>query len=175
MRKPARGRPLKFGRPAQLVALTLPHDVVRGLRGMHPDPAWAIVSLVQKAGRGEAPSPSGTKRVAFELAQLSGRRALIVVDPTIYRRLPGVSVIPMAPRRAFLALEAGRGIADLELAVLDRIEHPGIDGRERKELVALRRQLRSWRRSRHLCFSTRSIILVEQAKDPRRTAVLRLS
>jgi hypothetical protein len=106
--------------------------------------------------------------VAFELAQLSGRRALIVVDPTLYRSLPGVAVIPMAPGRAFLALETGRGIADLELAILDRIENPVTDARERKELAALRRQLKSWRRSRDLRFSTRSIILVEQARDRHR-------
>lgn len=43
-----RGRPLKFGRPAQLRALTLPLDVVRGLRRIHPDPGWAIVSLYER-------------------------------------------------------------------------------------------------------------------------------
>ena len=47
----ARGRPLKFGRPARLLALTLPDDVVKGLRRIHPDPGWAIVSLYEKAAR----------------------------------------------------------------------------------------------------------------------------
>src|SRR5205814_914451 len=39
-----RGRPPKFGRPSRLVALTLPTQVIRGLRKLHPDLAWAIVA-----------------------------------------------------------------------------------------------------------------------------------
>ena len=51
MARKQRGRPLKFGRPARLLALTLPHDVVAALRRIHPDPAWAIVSLYEKVAK----------------------------------------------------------------------------------------------------------------------------
>ena len=44
-----RGRPSKFGRPSQVVALTLPEDVLRGLRKVHSDVGWAIVSLLEKS------------------------------------------------------------------------------------------------------------------------------
>ncbi|MFP5379666.1 MAG: hypothetical protein ACLGHP_07950, partial [Vicinamibacteria bacterium] len=40
-----RGRPHKFGRPARLIALTLPEDVIDWLRHVDPDPARAIVEL----------------------------------------------------------------------------------------------------------------------------------
>ena len=43
---PRRGRPPKFGRPAQLVTLTLPEDVISWLSTIDPDLGWAI-------GRGE--------------------------------------------------------------------------------------------------------------------------
>lgn len=169
MRKSSRGRPFKFGRPARLVALTLPEDVVRWLKGIHADPAWAIVSLFETGMRGVRRRRSDA-RANPELLQLPGRRALIVVDPQSYRNLPGVSVIPMAADRAFLALEAERGIADLELAVLDRLEDSRATSEERLQLRRLRAQVRDWRRSKRLGFSTRSIILVEQKSRNRRNS-----
>jgi hypothetical protein len=160
-----RGRPLKFGRPSQLLTVTLPHDVVGWLKGIHHDPAWAIVSLYgRQAHRGRQPRRRAVPRV--ELAGLTGRRALIVVDPSIYRSLPGVSVIPVAAGRAFLALDAGRGVADLELAILDRIENRRTAAPERRALETLLGEVRGWRRSRGYRFSIRSIIVVEQ-REPR--------
>lgn len=161
-----RGRPLKFGRPAQLLALTLPRDVLDGLRRIHRDPAWAIVSLYERQTKNERRSPPKA-RSAVELAQLSSDRALIVVDPQLIPSVPGVSVVPVAAGRAFLAFGEGRGLADLEVAVLDRLQAGNGNVAVRKELTALHRQIRTWRRSRRLRFSTRSIIIVERA-DPRR-------
>ena len=123
VRRRQRGRPLKFGRPAQLLALTLPHDVVAALRRIHPDPAWAIVKLHEKVAKTQrhAPSPS---RAPIELAQISARGALIVVDPRTLRSAPGMSVVPVASGRAFLAFDEGRGLADLELAILEQLQDP---------------------------------------------------
>jgi hypothetical protein len=162
-----RGRPLKFGRPAQLLALTLPHDVVRALRRIHPDPAWAIVSLCERlALRERRPRPRG--RPAIELAQLSPRNALIVVDPHAIRSVPGVSVVPVAAGRAFLAFDEGRGVADLELAVHEQLQDPKTSAAMRKEVSVLHQQIREWRHSRRFRFSARSIILVERLSRPRR-------
>jgi hypothetical protein len=160
-----RGRPLKFGRPAQLLTVTLPQDVVGWLQGIHPDPAWAIVSLYNRLVH---PGSRAARRARprVELAGLTGRRALIVVDPAIYRSLPGVAVIPVAAERAFLALETGRGVADLELAILDRVEDRRTAPAERRNLEALLREVRGWRRSRGYRFSSRSIIIVER-HEPR--------
>jgi hypothetical protein len=161
-----RGRPLKFGRPAQIVALTLPRDVLRGLRGIHPDPAWAIVSLYEKL-MNKGHRPRRQPRSSVELARLSDDSALIVVDPELIHSVPGVSVVPVAAGRAFLAFGEGRGLADLEVAVLDRLQNGKASPAVRKDLTVLHRQIRDWRRSRRLRFSTRSIIIVERGKSGR--------
>jgi hypothetical protein len=162
-----RGRPLKFGRPAQLLALTLPLDVLDGLRRIHRDPAWAIVLLYERLANTARHSPPKA-RSGVELAQLSPGRALIVVDPQLIGSVPGVSVVPVAAGRAFLAFGEGRGLADLEVAVLDRLQEGNGSAAGRKELTALHRQIRTWRRSGRLRFSTRSIIIVERANPRRR-------
>jgi len=159
-----RGRPLKFGRPSQLLTITLPHDVVGWLKSSHRDPAWAIVSLYSRLAHRRPQPRRAVPRV--ELAGLTGRRALIVVDPSMYRSLPGVSVTPVAAGRAFLALDAGRGVADLEMAILDRIENRRTAAPERRNLEALLGEVRGWRRSRGYRFSIRSIIVVEQ-REPK--------
>ena len=164
MSRKLRGRPLKFGRPAQLLALTLPHDVVDGLRRVHRDPASAIVSLYERRGdKVRHPPPEAVPGI--ELAQLSPDSSLIVVDPQLIHSAPGVSVVPVAAGRAFLAFGEGRGLADLEVAVLDRLQQGDVSPAVRKELTVLHRQIRDWRRSRRLRFSTRSIIIVERASQ----------
>ena len=139
---------------------------MHGLQRIHPDPAWAIVSLYEKLGdkahpRRREPGPH------VELAQLSPDSSLIVVDPQLIQSVPGVSVVPMAAGRAFLAFGEGRGLADLEVAVLDRLQKKKTSPAVREQLAAFHRQIRDWRRSRRLRFSTRSIIIVERV-DGRR-------
>jgi hypothetical protein len=163
-----RGRPSKFGRPSQVVALTLPDDVVRGLRKVHPDVGWAIVTLLEKSPAGAATRPE--EQADAELVTIADRRSLIVVNRETFKSLPGVSVVPLHGNRAFLALEAGSGMSGLELAVIDRLDAPSVDRGERKALQALRAQLRAWRHDRTLRFHTRSIIVVERLARPRRSA-----
>lgn len=163
-----RGRPLKFGRPAKLLAVTLPHDVVAALRRIHPDPAWAIVRLSEKMGKTRRHLTSAAKP-AIELAQLSSRSALIVVDPRALRSAPGMSVVPVASGRAFLAFDEGRGLADLELAILDQLRNSKTALAARRELRTLQRQVRDWRRGHGYRFSKRSIILVERVPRSRQT------
>ena len=115
-----RGRPLKFGRPGNSVTLTLPADVLDWLHTLNEDPAWAIVGLFER--RGAVPHKARLTSAVAELVQLPGRRALILVRPDLLRFVPGVSVVPLSDGRAFIALEAGGGVADLELAVIDRLE-----------------------------------------------------
>lgn len=156
-----RGRPSKFGRPSQLVALTLPEEVVRGLHKVHPDLAWAVVKLFEKLP--EHTAAPQTQR-GPELTRIAARHSLIVVNPQILKSLPGVNIVPLSGDRAFLALDPGRGVTDLELAVTDRLEDPSIAPSERKALKDLRAQLRSWRHDRSLRFHTRTIIVVERVR-----------
>src|SRR5262249_29263439 len=109
--KKKRGRPAKFGRPARVVALTLPEDVVRGLRRVNPDLAWAVVSVFEKGRGGPAQIPDA------ELVNVGNGRSLITVNHAALKTLPGVHLIPMNGQRALLSLEPGRGVTDLELAV----------------------------------------------------------
>lgn len=162
-----RGRPSKFGRPSQVVALTLPDDVVRGLRRIDPDVGWAIVSLFEKSPARAAGEPGAQADV--ELVTIADRRSLIVVNRSVFQHLRGVHIIRLHGDRAFLALEAGRGMADLELAVLDSLDGDAVTPGERKALQALRQQLRAWRLDRSLRFHAESIIIVEHAIRRRRS------
>jgi hypothetical protein len=158
-----RGRPSKFGRPSQVAALTLPDEVVRGLRKIHPDLAWAIVTLFEKSPRQPAPQHLDAQPDA-ELVKIADKRSLIVVNRAAFRSLPGINIIPLDASHAFLALEPGRGMADLELAVIDRLEGraANVTPRERRALLTLREQLTSWRHDRGMKFHPRSIIVVER-------------
>lgn len=155
-----RGRPPKYGRPAQLVTLTLPDDVLAWLEGLHPDPAWAIVKLHEQASR------RARKPIALaELVQLPHRRALIMVNAEVLSHLPSVSIIPFSDGRGLLALEAGRGVADLEIAVIDRLDAPRVPAGEREALVALRDKLREWRQQ-GVHFESRAIIVANRDPQP---------
>ncbi len=155
-----RGRPQKYGQPARIVAITLPVDVVDTLHRIDDDLGWAIVSAVEKT-QGRAVRRTVPEA---ELVEVGGGQSLIAVDPVVFRSLPGVQMVPLSPRRAFLALESGRGMADLELAVQDRLAQLRHAHPSRAPLERLLSQLRSWRRRRELAFQTRSIILVSSRR-----------
>ena len=143
-----------------MVALTLPDDVVRGLRKIDSDVGWAIVTLFEKSpARGSAGSGA---QPDVELVTIADRRALIVVNRAVINHLRGVNIVPLHGDRAFLALDSGRGMTDLELAVIDSLENPLLEVRERKALRKLRAHLRAWRHDRTLRFHSRSIIVVER-------------
>jgi hypothetical protein len=152
-----------------MVALTLPNEVVRDLRRIDDDIAWAIVHVVEREA---APAQAGNGRQPdAELVTIAEGRSLIVVNRTTFRRLPGVHIIPLSDTRAFLALEPGRGMSDLELAVVDRLVDASLPPRERDGLTRLQGQLREWRRDRQLRFNMRAIIEVEHAVRRRRGRV----
>jgi hypothetical protein len=155
-----RGRPLKFGRPSQLLPLTLPSDVVAHLQNIHRDPAWAIVKLVEGADKRARPAEPPD----VELVPVGAGRFLIVVNQSILQGLEDVASIPMGAGRAFLAFERGRSLDVLELSVLDRLERSGLTARERRSLRALRNQLKEWRRDRTLAFYERSIVIAERRR-----------
>jgi hypothetical protein len=157
-RSTRRGRPPKFGRPAQLITLTLPDDVVAWLKALHPDPAWAVVKLFE---RFRVRTKRASEQPVAELVQLPGRRALIVVRPELFRGLAGVSLIPLQDGRAFLAFEGRGGLADLEVALLDKSERPETPPADRGHLLAIRARIKTWRQS-GIRFQTRSIIVAER-------------
>jgi hypothetical protein len=92
---------------------------------------------------------------------LSRRRALIVVQPEAFKRLRGVSTIPLADGRALLAFDHARGLADLEVAILDQLETTPASSGGRASLVQVRDIVRSWRRNGALSFHAKSILVAE--------------
>ena len=157
-----RGRPPKFGRPGRVVAITLPDEVVRGLKRLNTDLGWAIVRLFQqRAPRGV---PRRRQGGDSELVQVANGKSLIVVNRHVFKELRGINMIPLHGDRAFLALDREAGVADLELAVVDRLAKPSVGARERTALAGLRAQLRRWRRDPALRCQIRSIIVVERGR-----------
>jgi len=155
-----RGRPPKFDRPSQFVALTLPDEVVRGLGKINPDLGWAIVTLFETGSASKAADPGRIDDVA--LVRIADRRSLIVVNRAVVKSLPGISIVPLDSDRAFLALDPDHGMPDLELAVIDRIRNPSSGAHERKALTNFWTQLRTWRHDSGLRFHSRAIIVVER-------------
>jgi hypothetical protein len=148
-----------------VVSLTLPDDTLQELTRVHPDTGWAIVKLIERERKGRSRAARDV-----ELASIGPRRWLIVVNRAAFRALPGVSLIPFTETHAFLALEPGRGMSDLELVVIDRLADGGLARPEREALVSLRSQLAKWRRDQDLRFHSRSIIVVEQVNGSRTSA-----
>jgi hypothetical protein len=95
-----------------------------------------------------------------QLVRFPGNRALILVNPDLFGQVPGIALIPLADGRAFLALEHGKGVADLELAVLDHLEDPATDPRQKEALTRLRSLLKQWRQE-GIHFEPRSIIVAQ--------------
>jgi hypothetical protein len=153
-----RGRPQKFGREAQLISVTLPRDVIDWLATVDDDIAWAIVKIYERATKARAKDTSVAQLVHFP-----GHRALILVRADLFNEMPGISPIPLTEGRAFLALDTGKGVADLELMVLDRIDDQKIRPEEREALMELRALLKQWRND-GIRFESRSIIVAHGAR-----------
>jgi len=151
-----RGRPHKYGRPSQVVAVTLPQEVIETLRASHSDLGWAIVKLVERTTTPRIPQPGAD----VQLVEVGDGASLIVVNPELIQNVPTVQMVPLSEHEAFLALEPGRGMADLEIAVLDQIERLKSGTPERRAAERLLHQLRAWRRDAKLTFQPRAIILV---------------
>jgi hypothetical protein len=160
-----RGRPTKFGRTSRVVALTLPEDVLSALRQVHPDPARAIVKLVE--GSAGKTNQEDNRKPLAELVAVGSRRSLIVVDRWAFQHLPAVSLIPISEDRAFLAFKKGKDSDALELELIDRLEQPAVGRAEYDALNELRTCLREWRHDPALKFLFRSILILE--RDPRRS------
>jgi hypothetical protein len=135
--------------------LTLPHDVIEALSQVDTDVARAVVTLVEGRASAAARRPVDTLRI--------GRHhALIVIDPATMPTIPGCSFMRIDSDRAFIALEAGAGLAHVELMVSDRMEDPDVTKQGRAALRLLRTALKNWRRDRRISAHPRGIVLLEE-------------
>jgi hypothetical protein len=149
------------------VAVTLPHDVVDWLASLDPDLGRAIVRLHDQLH--ETPTRSAEEdTLSGRLVDVGEGRALIIVDPALVHGLAGVAAIPFGAGQAFLALEPSWTMADLELTVVDALDHAAADDPRRAALAAFRDQLRGWRSHPSLLTEQRTIIVV--SRSPRKKA-----
>ena len=160
-----RGRPPKFGRAADLISLTLPRDVITWLESIDDDIAWAIVKLHERATRARV-----AQIEAAQLVRFPGDRALILVRPELFTSLPGVSLIPLADGRAFLALEPGKGLADLEAILHKRAASTDLTDDMRAVLVRVGELLARWR-DQGIVFESRSIIVASSRRSTAAPAI----
>lgn len=166
----SRGRPPKFGRPAALLALTLPQDVIEYLQGVDPDLGWAIVKLAdRRRGDTERAASEAENPPDVSLVPIGPRHFLIVVRAhEAFSTLPGVDLVPLGHGRAFLAFALHHTIESLELALVDRLDSGALPPEHREPLAALREVLRSWRQDASIVFHERSIVVVERPVRPSR-------
>lgn len=119
------------------------------------------MKLVENTGAPRSRQPAAD----VQLVEVASGASLIVVNPSVIQDLPAVQMVPLSDHEAFLALAPGRGMADLEIAVVDQLERLKAGTPERRAAERLRHQLRAWRRDPRLTFDVRSIILVTRSKE----------
>jgi hypothetical protein len=146
---------LKFGRPSRTVTLTLPRDTLDALQQVDADYARAVVALVERRAASPRTRPVDT-------LPAGRRQSLIVIDPSEIPLLPGCSFVRIGASSAFIALDPGAGLADLELAVVDRMNDVDITRAQRKALRVLRAALKKWRQDRRIVAHPRAIVVLEE-------------
>lgn len=157
-----RGRPLKFGRPARSVTVTLPEDVLSALRARDRDLGSAIVALhASSSGESSLQPPI--------VLHQTGDRAVIVVRPVeALRRLPGVELVSLGdPNRALIALTGGLTVAAFELAVQDLLDSGTAEGGDAEVVAHLAAILRETRRTPGRSLSEATIIVLEGPRSRR--------
>ena len=161
-RKSSGGRPRKFAEPSRPITLTLPETTLRDLRSIDTDRAQAIVKLTKMALRSGGPAPP-----LVEIVELAPNTGLIIIGPShILRQVPFLHLVPVAPARYLLALDAGHDFKSLEIAVNDVLDNvPKGENGERELIVQLLGQMRSLRKTERVRMA--EIIFVRLANKRR--------
>ncbi|HMF98333.1 MAG TPA: hypothetical protein VKE96_28730 [Vicinamibacterales bacterium] len=160
------GRPMKYGRAARAVTLTLPEDVIERLSALDDDLGRAIVALAERHVTAAAPVRRGRQPQVSAF----GNHAVIVVTPMKeLRRLPGVQLVPIGNGRALISLAPGYSVPQLELDLRDATERSDTAASERRTLTALAEILGQSRRSRRVTLEERTIIVLESKRTRRKS------
>ena len=98
-------------------------------------------------------------------AAIGRRESLIIINPTLLPTLRDCSFIRLAADRAFIALEPSSTLADLALAVADRLEDADVTRQQKAALRALRRGQRTWRLDRMVKVTHKAIVILDGADE----------
>ena len=147
------GRPRKYAEPSQPVTVTLPSSTLRELHRIDPDRGRAIVKLARAASSQQPP--------LVELVEFAEHAGLVVVGPcAALLKVPFVQLVEVAPLRYLLALSSGHDFHQLEIALGDLLEDPGIALGDDRELIAkLLSYFKNFRKTESM--STAQIVLVQ--------------
>ena len=154
--RPRRGRPLKFGRPARSITITLPEDAIVALRAADADIGQAIVALLASSAKRAPEAPA----VALHK---TGRRMVIVVKPVpALRQLRGVELVSLGDQqRALIAFRGDLTAAQFELQIHDLLDGARLHADEAAVVDRLADILRDVRRSTHLRLSEATIMVID--------------
>jgi hypothetical protein len=156
-----RGRPRQFAGPSRAVTIRLPESVLSALASVHHDISSAVVHLTERRlGKNLHP-----------LAELSvfGRNAVITIRPTpSLERRTGVQLVPLPDGRALISFAQAKTIPELELALSDALDDPGLSEDDREVFAAIVRILKDARRSHDVMLHRRNIIVLETNTRRRR-------
>jgi hypothetical protein len=100
------------------------------------------------------------RKVIVDVMRVGRRESLIIVNPTLLLTLGDCIFLRLAPDRAFSALKPTGTLADLALAVADRLEDADVT---REQRAALRRALRTWRQDRKVRVTHKAIVILDVA------------
>ena len=138
------GRPAKFAEPSRPVTVTLPLRILDRLAGIDADRAKAIVRAVDDA----LGTPADSSPVR-EMPVNAEENLLTIADNRFLRRIPWLTLVPVAPGRHLISLKPGVPVEKLEVTLGDLIDAPS--DATPSELDALRQlldHLRTPRRNR---------------------------
>jgi hypothetical protein len=105
------------------------------------------------------------RKLIVDVMRVGRRESLIIINPTLLPTLRDCSFIRLATDRAFIALKGSGTLADLALAVADRLEDADVTRQQRAALRALRRALRSWRLDRKVQVTHKAILILDGADE----------
>jgi hypothetical protein len=159
-----RGRPLKFGRPATLLAVKVPTDTVEALRELNPDVGRAIVALMARRRQSTDATGAGSP---LQLVRLHRDHFVIVVDRTRLPSIPGIAMVPVSETGALLAFQSTGALFELELALVDALDGHNLGGSRKRALTVAREQVRAWRRDTRLSVEIRHLVVVRRVREVR--------
>ena len=139
------------------MTLTLPSRLVDLLRAEDPDLSRAVSNGLD--------AHAVPRRLIVDVMRVGRRESLIIINPMLLPTLRDCSFIRLAADRAFIALKPSGTLADLALAVADRLEDADVTRQQKAALRALRRALRTWRLDRKVNVTHKAILILDGADE----------
>jgi hypothetical protein len=148
------GRNPKFSEPSRPVTVTLPLSVLQQLEKVHLDRGKAIVKCVAMA------AATSLKDKPVEIVKISDSSGMIVIGPCrCLETIPWLRLVEISPNRFLISILPETSVTELEVAILDLIEHDLASDDEKPLLEELRQYISRHRRKEAV--TKREILLID--------------